>query len=159
MKPVDQVRFDPGDGDCHSAAICSILELELPTLTRYHHALMARARAQREQLTVDIDTAVQPEIELQIATGHALVRPAGHLDFPIIPTGFSIANGMGPRGRRHSCVAFDGQVVHDPHPDRTGLIEISDFELLAPVLQLTTQSRLWASKHGPFVPPPPPSEV
>jgi hypothetical protein len=38
------------------------------------------------------------------------------------PVGYAIADGDGPRGVRHSVVVLDGQIVHDPHPSRAGLI-------------------------------------
>lgn len=33
-----------------------------------------------------------------------------------------IISGMGGRGVRHVCVGFNGKIVHDPHPSRTGIV-------------------------------------
>jgi len=51
------------------------------------------------------------------------------------PRGYSIASGPSPRiaGAYHSCVALDGKVVHDPHPDATGLSSIHEYEILVPL--------------------------
>lgn len=49
-----------------------------------------------------------------------------------IPKGWSIACGPGPRGLQHSCLAYDGEIVHDPHPSRAGLNTIEDYEVLLP---------------------------
>ena len=46
------------------------------------------------------------------------------------PQGLHILSGPGPRGCDHSVVAFEGKIVHDPHPDRTGLLEHHDVILL-----------------------------
>ncbi len=34
------------------------------------------------------------------------------------------------RGLLHSCVGLNGEIVHDPHPSRAGLLEITDYMTL-----------------------------
>lgn len=49
------------------------------------------------------------------------------------PVGWSTIEGVSPRGGLHACVAYDGELVHDPHPqDGTGrgLIEPRYYGLL-----------------------------
>src|SRR6202042_3817547 len=49
------------------------------------------------------------------------------------PTGYSTIEGVSPRGGLHACVAFNGELVHDPHmPDDTGngLVEPRYYGLL-----------------------------
>lgn len=41
-------------------------------------------------------------------------------------TGYTIGCGPGPRGFQHAIVCMDGKMIHDPHPSRAGLIEITD---------------------------------
>lgn len=36
--------------------------------------------------------------------------------------GYSIMNGTSPRGVKHSVVAYNNQMIHDPHPDNNGLV-------------------------------------
>lgn len=50
-----------------------------------------------------------------------------------IPVGRSIIVGPGPRGREHAVVGEDGEIVWDPHPSRTGLLEIRRSYLLVPL--------------------------
>lgn len=39
-----------------------------------------------------------------------------------IPRGYSILAGKSPRGDwNHAVVCYDGEMVHDPHPDSTGV--------------------------------------
>ena len=51
---------------------------------------------------------------------------AGH------PTGVCFAAGVSPRGVRHLCVLQDGAIVHDTHPSRAGLVEITDYWVAIP---------------------------
>jgi hypothetical protein len=56
------------------------------------------------------------------------------------PVGYSTIEGISPRGGLHACVAKDGVLVHDPHPqDGTGrgLVEPRYYGLLEPVLGVT----------------------
>ncbi|MHB0998220.1 MAG: hypothetical protein ACYC27_03160 [Armatimonadota bacterium] len=49
--------------------------------------------------------------------------------------GYSLVVGASPRGFKggHCCVAFNGEIVHDPYPDRTGLLSIDYFIKLVPI--------------------------
>lgn len=38
------------------------------------------------------------------------------------PDGWALVDGMSPRGHMHVVVAYDGKVIHDPHPSGGGLI-------------------------------------
>lgn len=40
------------------------------------------------------------------------------------PKGWALADGISPRGHAHVVVAYDGEVVYDPHPSRAGLTEV-----------------------------------
>lgn len=46
------------------------------------------------------------------------------------PRGLAIAHGEGPRGIGHCCVAKDGEIVMDPHPDGGGLVGVEGYEVL-----------------------------
>lgn len=47
------------------------------------------------------------------------------------PSGWSLADGLSPRGHAHVCVAYDGEVMHDPHPSRGGLTRIDGWITLS----------------------------
>lgn len=49
------------------------------------------------------------------------------------PAGYSTIEGVSPRGGLHACVALDGELVHDPHPEDgtgRGLVEPRYYGLL-----------------------------
>lgn len=41
---------------------------------------------------------------------------------------YYIAIGESPRGISHACVYLNGELVHDPHPSREGLISITQLQ-------------------------------
>jgi hypothetical protein len=43
---------------------------------------------------------------------------------------YHVISGPGPRGCHHSVVGLNGKMVHDPHPDRTGLEEAQMWDFL-----------------------------
>lgn len=60
------------------------------------------------------------------------------------PMGWSTIEGVSPRGGLHACVAYDGELVHDPHPqDSTGrgLVEPRWYGLLEPVRSKTKDAQ------------------
>jgi len=80
-------------------------------------------------------------LELRAAYPRALARIAGVAVVQVkagfdlaVPKGYAIASGPGPRGVDHSCVALDGEIIHDPHPSRDGVKFIEAYEVLIPVI-------------------------
>jgi len=99
LVPVDQTVFGYPDGNCMAAAVASVLELRLevvPNMASPHW--------------------------LAILTG--FLEPFGicPLSSASPPPGYSVMCGDGPRGHMHAVVALGDTIVHDPHPDRTGLL-------------------------------------
>lgn len=58
-----------------------------------------------------------------------------------IPRGFSIAVGRSLRGVDHAVIALDGQLWHDPHPSRAGLLSVTCYELVVPIVGLVERER------------------
>lgn len=54
---------------------------------------------------------------------------------PLPSDQYSIMSGTSPRNapKGHSVVAFNGEMVHDPHPDDTGLLDLWDHIILRPI--------------------------
>lgn len=50
-----------------------------------------------------------------------------------IPKGLSIVTGLSPRNIHHCCVALDGEIIHDPHPDGGGVKDIVEYEIIIPL--------------------------
>ena len=114
MIPIDQTKFGKPDGDCFAACIASILEVpleELPNLNGYSDDEWWL----KTQQWVEENTCYS-YIEVSITT---LEEAA-----PIFGNSYWIATGKSPRGDyNHAVVFLKGEMVHDPHPDKTGLKE------------------------------------
>lgn len=98
---IPQVQSKTGkDGRCLNACIASILEIkehEVPDFTD-------------ENFISEVNTFLAP---------HGLY----YVQAPLIikPVGYSTIEGVSPRGGLHACVALNGKLVWDPHPqDGTG---------------------------------------
>ena len=59
--------------------------------------------------------------------GHYAVLKAGNHQFE----GDYLASGVTKRGTHHMVVMNDGRLVHDPHPDNTGLSKVEAVWLIA----------------------------
>ena len=105
MIPVDQSDFDHAHGDCLTACVASILELPLYAVPRFIDAPDSYAALQTwlgcYGLTAVYTPVDQPEV-------HVLI-------------------GRSPRGaHNHAVVGYGRQVIHDPHPHRTGLADVRE---------------------------------
>lgn len=121
MKPVDQDQ----PHNCWEACIASIAERPLSDLsevTRLRYAYNAGAAEGRH------DFSLREAYDEALAQLGIAIARTPNFHATRIPAGYAIANGKGPRGRDHSCVALDGEIVHDPHASRAGLTEIYEFE-------------------------------
>ena len=126
MRRVDQDTFGQPEGNCWTACLCSILELELDDLKDVQNAHAEQARRYLD----GVEWSWDPILEVLHPHGVTLVFFPDHLP----PKGYSLASGPSPRGIQHSCVARDGVVVHDPHPSRAGLREIEGYTALVPIV-------------------------
>jgi len=118
MKPVMQTRFGYPEGDCLMACIASILEVRLDSCPD----LYTEAHLKKKHWF---------NIVRAFCLGHGFL--AVHYDQGgkdrIIPEGYHVGQGPSPRDLvdedgqpvGHSIVTLDGEMVHDPHPDGSGL--------------------------------------
>ena len=127
MIPVYQTMTvaNDGQGNCFNACVASILERPLRDVAAIHPRDEPYWSAwedwfQSQGLELDLCDASDP------------------------PKGWSIANGIGyriyPEGHpragkpiRHACVAFNGEVLHDPFPGGKGLQKIETYQVLCPI--------------------------
>ena len=132
MKPVDQSKLstdeNPHAGDCFGACVCSILETDLaafPDLSAYFEP------DQWNEWQRQIDVYL-----MQHGYVHVDVEFRKDLRDVVVPRGWSIPYGPTVRSadRLHAVVAYDGRVIHDPHPSRAGLTSIQGWTLLVPIL-------------------------
>lgn len=110
MKPVMQTVFTMTRGDCFSACVASILEIELVEVPFFNDDPVEEwwSRFKSWLATRDLDATYYQSPEPQ--------------------PGYTIVGGRSPRfpTRMHACVAKHGVIVHDPHPDGSGLLNIED---------------------------------
>lgn len=111
MKPVDQQHFYQEEprkyGDCYRACVASILELPL---TEVPHFL-----EQADGKVYKFYTLVEDFLALRGYEPIYHQRPHEGK--------FYIASGVSPRNPQiHHAVVYQNGIVHDPHPDRTGLM-------------------------------------
>lgn len=127
MKPVDQKKLHNPDkginGDCWRAATASVLELsieevpdfgELPNREAWHEYIKFLGKHGYGLYSVYVEAGKEHPVMLE-----------GECEYY-----FMI--GLSPRGfsADHQCVGYKGKLVHDPHPDKTGLKSLSRVEIL-----------------------------
>lgn len=129
MIPIDQNIFYAEDqdgnviekGNCRTACVASILEIPLAEVPYF----VAFPDWEKEQARFLAERGLHAK--WSYGYGHSK------------PEGYSIAVGISPRSRKdkplyHAVVALDGEIVHDPHPDRAGICgEVMYFHRLAPL--------------------------
>lgn len=111
MIPVKQNRVHPKIGNCAAAALASILEIPLSeTFDGDEETPQWRHDGQFWEMMRE----------------WLLARNLMWAEIPHTVFGYSVAVGPSPRLRMadgkpepHACVAFNGELVHDPHPDDT----------------------------------------
>ncbi len=103
---VDQTKYTEKDGNCFAACLASILEVPLSEIPN------------PKEKTIWLDK-INKWLILKFRLMLVLV------DFRVgnqAPVGYTIGSGKSPRmDCLHAVVCKDGAIVHDPHPDRSGL--------------------------------------
>lgn len=121
MKPVIQTKFGDKKGNCFSACIASILELRIEQVPNF-------CVDYGENWVKETDKWLRENWNLTLL-GFVSKGRAGIYSLPAI---YHLVSGQSERGINHSCVAFQGKIVHDPHPDQTGIKEIEEWDFLIP---------------------------
>lgn len=123
MKPVDQEFFyDRGEiGDCIRAVTASILELDNTSVPHF-----------LKENPGDDGAAWYDDWEkFMIDHGIRPIMIPGPFETPPKPAGYYLASGPAARGCKHIVIMWDGNLAHDPHPSRMGLLEIEAVWILA----------------------------
>jgi hypothetical protein len=138
MTPVDQRIIDPDRGDCMTACLASLLDLPYedvpyfleegaePWFTVYwrflkQHGYDFVGTCSNSGEAIDFEDLVQ--------------RCAG-------VNGFYMAGGPSPRFNCSHAVIINsrGEIVHDPHPSRAGVLKIDHVDMIRP---LTAAGQTW----------------
>ncbi|MDO8640048.1 MAG: hypothetical protein Q7R33_00725 [Nitrosarchaeum sp.] len=116
MKPVKQNLFfdTDGVGNCFEACIASILEVDLIDVPMFHD---------KDWFQRFWDWLISKGYQY-----HGTLNKDQVLTYNKGVDGYYIVAGDSPRGPHiiggHAVVFINGQRVHDPHPDNTGIVNI-----------------------------------
>lgn len=136
MTPVFQTRFGK-EGNCFQAAVASLLDLRLEDVPDFVYARWPEEKAGKGLEFEDGDVLVNP-FWWQDFTAWAAARNLevlcifGRICKMVIPTGTFLAGGMSLRGTLHTVIYRGDTMLHDPHPDGTGLVSVEDYCWLVP---------------------------
>jgi len=130
-------------GDCLRAGVASVLGLELSEVPHFVEIGLKRGdRDQEEDPGMEWWNAMQAWLALRNLECWGLenLELVEHSKFEHI---LVVGKAERPNGTfEHACVGtVDGEVVHDPHPSRAGLVAVSGYLLI-------TKLGTWASISG-----------
>lgn len=119
MKRIYQTRFG-ADGNCLAACIASLLECPLAA--------------------VDFSCSEDPDgwdelVRAKVARFGMDFLHIGGRAFKLYGAArvLYIAHGPSPRGRRHAVLHRAGRLVHDPHPQGGGILQLEQVSFLVPL--------------------------
>ena len=119
MIPVQQtvLKHDPDNGqhgDCFRACVCSLLELSIGEVP--HFTLLP------DDIWWDGFVSYMRGRGYDVHWGKygLCIEPKDITEFYII-------TGTSPRGVHHAVIYSDGKLVHDPHPDGSGVVDIVNY--------------------------------
>jgi len=115
---------DKQHGDCWRTCLASILECDIDTFP-YHNGDISWPDEYDEMMKI------LESLGYFYGTMPIGYVTQGMLDCPDTD-GYSIAIGQSNRGLSHAVVWKNG-IANDPHPDNTGLVEITRFEVLTKI--------------------------
>ena len=126
MKPVMQTDFTFENGNCGEACVASILEIKLSDIPPLHNPNDPK----------DGHTYCKNMRKFLFKFGLSYVDISmneGHDPKDFFKDCWVLATGPSPRAtedwHKHGVVWRNGKVIHDPHPDGTGLKEIEMYGL------------------------------
>jgi hypothetical protein len=128
VTPVDQTKFGQGRGNCLAACIASLLDLPLDQVFDIPQGgkdpdywdIVDRWLAERGLGLAYVNFEGVP----------ADLPPTSRATFRFPWGSHYMAWGPAARGLDHSVIYCRGQLAHDPHPDRSGLIQVKQVAFL-----------------------------
>lgn len=124
MRPIHQTYFyggiEPGitRGNCWQTAIASILELDLDAVP---HFVDIDERGGMNWWSFTVNWLWHRGLELY------------ELDHHLYTNEYYLVSGKSPRGDYYHVVVYrNGRLVHDPHPDGTGVLTEEWFNVIRP---------------------------
>jgi hypothetical protein len=117
VKPVDQTKFGVPGGNCFSACVASLLSVPVDDVPYF--------MGEKDWLRPLADW-------LQPRGFYPIFFNLGPHVGDWRPQGLYVLGGESARGP-HAVVARGDEVVHDPHPSRTGLLTHEDATIIVPL--------------------------
>lgn len=124
MKPIFQTKFGKPDGNCTAACLASLLDLDIDTIPDF---------------TTQGDSWITAFNEWLAPGGLALLWIELPNRFVIPPDTYYMLWGISPRDIEHSVIGYNGEMVHDPHPDGGGLKKIEHYAFLVATFNVDKQ--------------------
>jgi hypothetical protein len=122
------------NGNCQSACLAMLLGLPLSAVPNFLELPGA----------MDDDAiSYQAQQDWLNARGWGLVtiQARGPFFKRHFSKGYVLVGGKSSRGLPHAVVYKDGELWHDPHPERGGLVEIGEVDVLFPLAPFAAESR------------------
>ncbi|AXQ68601.1 hypothetical protein HOU00_gp062 [Caulobacter phage CcrPW] len=108
------------EGNCTQAAFASLLGLELDEVPDFNTLHQGDENA--GAFWHHLHTWCREQ------GWHLQMRPANQ-----VPNVLYLADGPSPRGVGHFVIMKEGEIYHDPHPSRAGILEVKHTWMLLPV--------------------------
>lgn len=121
MKPVDQTLFGDGKGNCFAACVASVLEVPLERLPNFCVEYCDPWFARFESWCTAHGVAL---LSFNFVGAQENVQP--FLAWAKVVPLACIVGGDNHDGVKHAVVYHRGELVHDPNPNRRGLVSIDD---------------------------------
>ena len=115
-------------GDCFRTSIACILDLPIDSVPHFVQEQCDGGRSWRDSLLAWLEPQGLSVVELDIA--NVGKEAYGEAWLWIVAGGHCVISGISPRSPDkkglHSVVGLNGEVIHDPHPTRAGLVGVPD---------------------------------
>lgn len=139
FKPVKQTTFhddnDGSKGNCFQACIASLLGVPIHAVPEFSRSFY------KDCWMLDIQKWLE-FYGLQLEDFTPLVTRADPKPLDLsLQDYYYLVSGPSPRGDfGHCCIGYKGKIIHDPHPDNTGLAEgWRQYEKLYPIKIMPSQ--------------------
>lgn len=116
MRLVDQTKFGSPDGNCLSACVATIFALNIDDVPSFTSPGWWKSLEDWSAVRLKMTPVMR---SARLSAGERV---------PI-----AIACGKSPRGLKHAVVWQHGEMLHDPHPDRSGIESVDYFICFEPV--------------------------
>lgn len=137
MRRVQQTAFGKA-GNCWQAAIAALLDLALIDVPDFVHERYPPEKNEGETRWEYEDGVRQNPFHWQDTQAWLKERDLimvwvdSRIVPHVLPLGWHLKGGPSPRGEDHVVVGAGDVIVHDPHPDATGLLSITEYYWIVP---------------------------